>query len=276
MATLDRLAGASLDGLFAENKDAVEALRARLGTEDACETDQALLRFVIQENGSIDEAETKAKQGREHRKTYQRVLDMARKGEPLPQETKIRQHLCYGRWRYPDPESEKSLAPMLITRSGRCDGQALMQAVTVEELVEYFLWERQVCFDETTKASQDAGKLVLMIGVNDLDGASLVVGREKKFFEAVKIASETGACMFPLLTRKHVMVNAGMLIDALYRVVSVFMPQRVLDKVAFMTCEEFFLAAQIPADKFPDFLGGSCPVPPESHLNKAIVSTSLW
>merc|ERR1712151_731752 len=91
-------------------------------------------------------------------------------------------------------------------------------------------------------------------------------GREPKVFEAVKISSEVGAALFPLCTRKHVMVNSGVWIDTLYKLASHFMPQRVLDKVAFMSCEELVASCGIPAASLPEFLGGQCPVPADSPL----------
>merc|ERR1712151_1448202 len=100
-----------------------------------------------------------------------------------------------------------------------------MRACTVDEVVEYFLWERCRCFDDVVRRSAQSGRLVLMVSVNDLLNASLITGREPKFFEAVKISSETAAGIFPLLTRKHVMVNGGVVVDMLFRVASVFMPQ---------------------------------------------------
>jgi hypothetical protein len=265
---LDTLAGQPLADLFNQYAQSISILRTLLGEEDPFEDDHILLRLLIQEHEKIDAAAAKAKEGRAFRRTYGHVLKKAKMGEHLPQEDKIRQHLCYGRWSYPDAESEKAYPPMLITRSGRSNANALMQVCSVEELVAYFIWERQRCFNDVIRASQETGKMVMMVGINDLDNASLITGREPKFFEAVKISSETGACLFPLLTRKHVMVNSGRFIEILFRMVSAFMPQRVLDKVAFMTCEELLTAAAIPPKSFPNFLGGSCAVPPNSPLSR--------
>mmetsp|Transcript_115905 Transcript_115905/g.259116 ORF Transcript_115905/g.259116 Transcript_115905/m.259116 type:complete len:123 (-) Transcript_115905:179-547(-) len=118
--------------------------------------------------------------------------------------------------------------------------------------------------------SEGTDKLVLMLGINDLDKASLITGREPKFYEAVKMSSELGASLFPLLTRKHVMVNAGLMIDVLFKAVSIFMPQRVLDKVAFMSCSDLVSMSGIPPRNFPDFLGGTCKVAPDSPLSRLL------
>ncbi|CAE8636335.1 unnamed protein product [Polarella glacialis] len=268
---VDSIAGRSLSELFKEYAEAVADLRSRLSDAPAEETDQQLLRLVLADYGKVDVAEAKARQGRLDRKKYAPVLEKAKLGQRLPQESKVREHLCFGRWHYPGAQADaKNFPPLLVTRSGLCNAQALMASVTVEEIAEYFLWERQVAFIEVCKTSQETDKLVLMVSVNDLDGASIITGREPKFFEAVKLSSETSAGLFPLLTRKHVMVNSGFLLDTLYRVVSVIMPQRVLDKVAFMSCEEFieaFTSSGIPAASLPVFLGGSCAIPSESPLS---------
>lgn len=265
-AGLDSLTGRSLVDLLKDNAEALASLRALIGECDPSEDEVMLLRFLLQAGGSVEVAGQRAKDGRELRKKYSGVIEKALRNECLPQEAKIRQFLCHGRWHYPHEESELQCPPIMITRSGLSNGQKLMQAVSEEELVEYFIWERRKCFEEVVQRSQEAGQLVMMISVNDLEGASLITGREPKFFQAVKVSSEAGSCLCPLLTRKHVMVNGGLVIDALFKIASVFMPQKALDKVAFMSCAELLQASGIPPDSFPDFLGGSCKLARDSPL----------
>jgi len=255
-----------LDDLLKENAEALAALRGVIGECEPCEDEVMLLRYLLQAAGDINVAGERATSGRELRKKYSGVIEMATRDEHLPQEGRIRQFLCHGRWRYPSDESELRYPPMMITRSGLSNSQKLTEVVSEEELVEYFIWERRRCFEEVVKKSQETGQLVMMISVNDLEGASLITGREPKFFKAVKVSSEAGSCLCPLLTRKHVMVNAGVVIDALFRIASVFMPQRALDKVTFMSCAELFDLSGIASSDFPDFLGGSCRLSPDSPL----------
>lgn len=261
---VDSIAGRSLTELYKEHAAGLADFRTRLGPGD--EEDQVLLRLLLSEYGNVEAAEIKAKQAREDRLKYAKVLEKAKAGEHLPQESTIRQNLCFGRWEYP---GSTDYPPLLITRSGLSNAKALMESVTVEQLVEYFLWERQRAYVEVCQASKAKDQLILMISVNDLDNASIITGREPLFFEAVKVSSETAAGLFPLLTRKHIMVNSGFLLDTLYYLVSSFLPQRVLDKVAFMSCSELtqtMTDAGVPSTSFPDFLGGSCSVPPNSPL----------
>jgi len=266
MAGLDSLIGQPVADLFQQHEQSIVALRALLGNDDPVEDNLMLLRVLIQERGDVSIAEQRSKEGRKLRQKYASVLEMAHVGEHLPQEQKIRECLCFGRWTYPDTQAEHEFPPMTITRTGKSNAQALMQAVTVDELVEYFVWERSRCFADANNKTNATGSLVMMITVNDLEGASLITGREPKFFEAVKVASEIGACIFPLLSRKFVMVNAGRAMETLFKLAGLFLPQRVLDKVAVMTCEELVQACGIPPTSFPDFLGGSCPVPAGSPL----------
>jgi len=265
-AGLDSLTGRSLDALLKENAEGLAALRGVIGACDPCEDEVMLLRYLLQAAGNVEQAGERAKSGRELRNKYSGVIEKAGRNEPLPQEAKIRQFLCHGRWRYPSAEAELQYPPMMITRSGLSNGQKLMEAVTEEELVEYLVWERCRCFKEVVQRSQDGGQLIMLISVNDLEGASLITGREPKFFQAVKVSSDVGSCLCPLLTRKHIMVNSGPVIDTLFRIVSVFMPKRALDKVAFMNCEEILQASGIPRDNFPDFIGGSCKLSQDSPL----------
>jgi hypothetical protein len=265
-AGLDSLSGRPLDDLLKEHAHALETLKNELGATEPCEDDIMLLRFLLQGGGDAALASQRAKEGRDLRIQYKDVIEKALRNEHLPQEPKIRPFLCHEWWRYPSTEDELRYPPMMMTRSGFSNGQKLMEVVSEQELVEYFIWERRRCFEEVVQKSQQTGQLIMMISLNDLEGASLITGREPKFFQAVKVSSEAGSCLCPLLTRKHVMVNAGLIIDALFRIASVFMPQRALDKVAFMKCTEFLEASGIPPEKFPDFLGGTCRLPRESPL----------
>jgi len=267
----DSIAGRSIVELLQEHAGPVGELRAKLGSDDPNEEDQVLLRMVLASNGDVVKAEETALKGREDRIKYAEVLDKAKRGEELPQAFKIGQHLCFGRWEYPAEGGVKDQPPLMITRSGRTNPVSLMDGSSADEVAEFFLWHRQRCWDEVISESKNTGLLVLMVSVNDLEGASLIAGREKRFFEAIGKSSEVGAGLFPLLTKKHVMVNSGYFIEMLFSLVSVFMPQRVLDKVAFMTVQEFFDAFGVAKNNFPDFLGGSAALAPDSPLNKALV-----
>eukprot|EP00746_Dinoflagellata_sp_MGD_P115972 gnl/MRDRNA2_/MRDRNA2_51916_c0_seq1.p1 gnl/MRDRNA2_/MRDRNA2_51916_c0~~gnl/MRDRNA2_/MRDRNA2_51916_c0_seq1.p1 ORF type:complete len:278 (+),score=60.89 gnl/MRDRNA2_/MRDRNA2_51916_c0_seq1:58-891(+) len=264
----DAIAGHSLSELLAEYAQGIAALRSRLGSDHPEEDEQTLLRFIIADNGNVEKAVDKALQGRQDRMKYAEVLKKAKSGEHLPQEAKIRKHLCFGRWQYPCSKSAVSVErpPLLITRSGHTNAKALMDSCTEDEVVEYFLWERQRAWDEVLLATKETGKLILMVSVNDLDGASLFTGRERRFFKAVGDSSKVGAGLFPLLTRKHVLVNGGKIIDILFSIVSMFMPQHVLDKVAFMNTTDFVSTFGVPSASIPDFIGGTCGVPADSPL----------
>lgn len=264
----DSIAGRSLSELLEENDKAINALRFRLGADHPEEDDQTLLRFILADNGDVEKAEQKALDGRQDRLKYAEVLEKAKRGEHLPQEAKIRKNLCFGRWQYPCTKSAASVErpPLMITRSGHTNAKALMEDCTDQEVVEYFLWERQRAWDEVNLATKSTGKLILMVSVNDLDGASLFTGREPRFFKAVGDSSKIGAGLFPLLTKKHIMVNGGRIIEVLFSVVSAFMPQHVLDKVAFMSIDDFANSFGVPGTSMPDFLGGSCDVSVDSPL----------
>mmetsp|Transcript_113356 Transcript_113356/g.315573 ORF Transcript_113356/g.315573 Transcript_113356/m.315573 type:complete len:285 (+) Transcript_113356:76-930(+) len=264
----DKQAGRPIAELQQEFAEAMKELRRRLGGEMPFEDDQMLLRFLLQAYGSVDEAEAAALRGRQDRQTYAAVLEKARQNEALPQEMIIRDHLCFGRWQYPHTTGTVAAGwpPLLVTRSGRSNPQACMEAVTEEQMVEYLLWVRTRVFLEAHGATEKTGKLLLMASVNDLADCPLLSSREPRFFSAVGKVSKLGEAISPFLGRKHIMVNSGMIVTALMAIAKLFVPQKVLDKVATMSCEELPDALGVPKESLPSFLGGSCQVPRDSPL----------
>lgn len=258
---------ASVDGrpipeLLEEYSEELEELRRRLGEG---EEDLILLRLLIQAVGSVDDAEITALKGRADRQTYKAVLEKARRGEALPQEAKIRSHLCFGRWDYPSGP-RAGWPPLLLTRSGKCDLAAVMDSCTQEEMIEYILWTRERILMDVLHMTRESGRMILMASINDLTDASLFTSREPRFFEALGQVSTVGEGVSPLLGKKHIFVNAGIIFTAIFALASLILPQRVLDKVAFMTVEELREALRVPPEEFPDFLGGTCKVPRTSPL----------
>lgn len=269
---VDRHNGRLISELLAEHKDALAKLKAKLKEDSAVisaaeeEDDLILIRFLLQAGGDVDEAEATAKRGREDRLKYRTVLEAAGAGKPLFQDEKVRKKMKAGRWTYPDPKSEQALPPLLITRSGFSDLKGLMDECSHEEVTEWFLWNRARIFGDCIRRTKETGRLVCMVSVNDFANLSLLQGREPRLFKAVGESAKAGEGLFPLLGTKHVMVNTGMVFQALYAAASYFMSQKALDKVAVISSEELCDKIGAKASDFPDFLGGSCNVPIDSAL----------
>lgn len=269
----DKCLGQPVAEFLADLAEPLADLRQRLGDTDPCEQEeQYLLRLLLANDGSSEQAEVVAKEARENRKLYAGIIEKARKREPLPQEATIRQHICYGRWHYPASEVEGSNGaaelwpPILVTRSGHSNLAACMEKVSEEQVVEYLLWERLQIFEEAVEATRKTGRLMMMSSINDLAEASLLFSREPRFFKAVGTVSKVGGGLAPFLSRKHVMINSGIVFSALFAVAKLFMPAKVLDKVALVSPAELPGLLAVPAAAMPEFLGGTCPVPQESSL----------
>jgi len=269
----DECSGRPVAEFLKELAEPLADLKQRLGDADPCEQDeQYLLRLLLACDGLSEQAEIAAKGARENRKLFAEVIEKARKHEPLPQEAIIREHICYGRWHYPASEVEQSKGaaelwpPILVTRSGHSNLAACMEKVSEEQVVEYLLWERLQIFEEAIEATRKTGRLMMMSSINDLAEASLLFSREPRFFSAVGKVSKIGLGLAPFLSRKHVMINSGVVFSALFAIAKLFMPQRVLDKVALVSPEQLPGLLSVPHAAMPEFLGGTCPVPQESSL----------
>jgi len=265
--------GQPLAEFLAELAEPLADLRQRLGDADPCEQDeQYLLRLLLANDKVSEQAEVAAKEARENRKLYAGIIEKAQKREPLPQGAIIREHLCYGRWHYPASEVEQSNGaaelwpPVLVTRSGHSNLAACMENVSEEQVVEWLLWERLQIFEEVVEATRKTGRLMMMSSINDLAEASLLFSREPRFFRAVGKVSKIGQGLAPFLSRKHVMINSGVVFTALFAIAKLFMPEKVLEKIALVSPQELPGLLSVPSAAMPEFLGGTCPVPQESPL----------
>lgn len=266
MNTLDKNAGRLISELLEEYAKPMAELQERLGKDEEFEDEQVLLRLLLQSDGDLDDAEAIARKGREDRLTYAKVLDMAKQNERPPQEKEVRKYLCFGLWQYPESEESSKWPPLVVTRSGKCDARACMDNISEEDMLEFFLWFRAKEFQDIHRITRETGRLTVMASVNDLADASLISSREPRLFSVIGKVSKLGEGMLPLVSRKHIMVNCGFFLQTLMVIARLFMPQKVLDKVAMMQIEDLHEAVGVPVSSLPAFLGGTCKVPKESPL----------
>lgn len=269
---------APLEELYQEAADPLQELRARLGNDDPFEDDQYLLRMLLDKDLSVSKAESEAKVARDHRNNFAEVLEFARSGQAPSQEALFRPLCCQDRWRYPRGSDDCNGAvaatwpTLLVTRIGQSDFYGCFEAGSEDDLLRYLLWLRVRMYFEAHRATEATGRIHMMTTVNDFADASFQSVSDKKVFRVLKRLTKTVAALAPYFIRKHIMINAPSKITkfiqfTMWGLAKTGVPQRVLDKVTFTSAlEEIEEILGVPSSMLPEFLGGGCPVPPDSAL----------
>lgn len=262
----------SLAELYQEAADPMQELRAKLGNDDPYEDDQFLLRILLDKDLSVSKAEAEARLGREHRQNFAEVLEFARSGKVPPQEALFRPLCSQDRWRYPGSDDSEGWPVLLVTRIGQTDFPGCFAAGSEDDLLQYLIWLRMCIYFEAHRTSEAAGRLYMMTTVNDFADASFQTVNDKKVYNVLKRMTKTVATMAPYIIRKHIMVNAPAKITRLIQstmwvLSKTGVPQRVLDKITFISTPELEGIIGVPSSALPDFLDGGCRVPRDSALS---------
>jgi len=116
--------------------------------------------------------------------------------------------------------------------AGSIDDAALMDSVSGEELVEFFLYVKEVHRLVADARSLEQDRLVKIITVNDLSGISLLSG-EKRFRKALSDSSKEAASIFKELNDVTMLLNLPKLVSALVGLFKPLFPPSVRAKLRF-------------------------------------------
>jgi len=245
--------------------------------EEEVPEDSVLLRYLFSAptGTPIPDAAVSVQRAKVLRQEWASVLDKAARGEALPQEQRIRQHLCMGTWEKDDDES-----PLFtVVRAGHSQVAALMDNASHDEVIEFVLWYRASLWKRLNQKQERTGKFLLLHFVNDLQDIALLETREPRFFKALGVVADIVHDLFPCMSVKNSMVNVGWLWRALWGFAGLFLPGRVLNKVGICGASDtreqdmsecpYLRQLGIKKDELPDFLGGGVKVPHGSLLHVA-------
>lgn len=117
-------------------------------------------------------------------------------------------------------------------RAGRIDDNALMDAVTVEQLVEFFLYSKEVNAAVCDIRSLETDSLLKLVTINDLMGVKLV-GGSSTFRKSLSEASKLANTLYPSLNGRTLMLNLPSLLGALVKLFTPLFPKAVNERLRF-------------------------------------------
>lgn len=117
-------------------------------------------------------------------------------------------------------------------RAGKIDDNALMSAVSVDDMVEFFLFAKEVNSAVADMRSLETDKLVMLVTINDLQGVKLV-GGSTDLRKSLSAASKKATELYPSLNGRTLMLNLPALLGALVKVFTPLFPEAVRKRLRF-------------------------------------------
>jgi hypothetical protein len=262
-----------VEDAIAHQAGAVIAEMRKLHPELAGESDVALLRFCISFRDNAEAAGAAAAKAATYRKENAAWLGPARQlveeGKPLAEVYR----LAAPHWKVLEPRLAAGVhrttrfgGPVSYIRAGLIDLDELMDAVEVEELARFFIFDKEVVYTLCDLATRKNGFLTKAMYV--MDGANLgIMDANRKFFKAMGESSKISEFLHPQLVQRQCVINASSSFKAVLKMASVFLSKKTLER--FVMCSGFDLdksAADCPyasrwisdMSALPTFCGGTC------------------
>ena len=123
-----------------------------------------------------------------------------------------------------------------IVRAGKIDDKALMSSVSVDEMIEFFLYVKEVNAAMADIRSVETDSLIKVITCNDLSGVKLV-GGSSDFRSALSLSSKKAVELYPALSGRSLLLNLPSLLGALVKLFTPLFPDAVRKRIRFEKCE---------------------------------------
>jgi hypothetical protein len=118
-------------------------------------------------------------------------------------------------------------------RAGQIDDKALMSAVSVQQMADFFLYVKEVNNMVINDRSLATDQLLCVLTANDLNGVKLV-GGSADFRQALSTSSKTAASIYPSsLSGPTLLLNLPLLLSALVKLFTPLFPKEVRDRIKF-------------------------------------------
>lgn len=117
-------------------------------------------------------------------------------------------------------------------RAGMIDDIALMSKISVEDLVIFFLYSKEIMALAANDRSLKDDKLAYVITVNDLNGLKLI-GGDATFRTALSTASKQATGLYPALAGPTLLLNLPRLVSALVKLFTRLLPKKVIERIKF-------------------------------------------
>lgn len=117
-------------------------------------------------------------------------------------------------------------------RAASIDDTALMNAISVENLANFFLYTKEVNAAVANQRSIGSDRLVCVCTANDLSGVK-VIGGSAEFRKALSAASRKSNELYPCLSGPSLLLNLPRLLTALVKIFTPLFPEEVRKKIKF-------------------------------------------
>ena len=117
-------------------------------------------------------------------------------------------------------------------RAGKIDDKSLMSRISVDQMVDFFLYCKEIQSLVANSKSLETDRLVRVVTCNDLTGVKLV-GGDTTFRSALSAASTKGNGLYPSLNGPTLLLNLPKLLGALVKIFTPLFPAAVRKKLKF-------------------------------------------
>jgi hypothetical protein len=118
-------------------------------------------------------------------------------------------------------------------RAGQIDDVGLMSAVTVSQMIDFFMFAKEVNFLVVNERSLATDRLLAVLTANDLAGVKLV-GGSADFRQALSASSKLAATVYPgSTTGPTLLLNLPVLLSALVKLFTPLFPDSVKRRLKF-------------------------------------------
>jgi len=121
-------------------------------------------------------------------------------------------------------------------RAGHIDDNALMKEVTVEELVDFFVYAKEVNALVANRRSVETNRLVSVLTANDLSNVKLI-GGSADFRKALSGSSKRTSTLYPATSGPSLLLNLPPLVNALVKLFTPLFPRSVNERLKFAKCD---------------------------------------
>jgi len=237
-----------VDELLSENADMIRELRTVTAGAGEDIDDLWLLRFILDNPDDMAAAKAAAQSALEWRQGEGKPLIDAAKAayaeatagggwnnkvifEKAPNSAAIGKYMGpSGSEMITVPTSTGDLCQVI--RASAIDDSAMMKEVSVQQLVDFFLYAKEVNSLVLNARARATKKLGQVVTATDLSGPG-GMGQSKDFRTALGETSKKGASLFPLVNGPTILLNLPILLSFLVRLFKPLFPKKVQAKIKF-------------------------------------------
>lgn len=117
-------------------------------------------------------------------------------------------------------------------RAGKIDDNALMSKISVEDLITFFLYSKEIVALAANDRSLKDDKMTYVLTVNDLSGLKLI-GGDASFRSALGDSSKQANELYPALGGPTLLLNLPRLVSALVKLFTPLFPEKVRERIKF-------------------------------------------